>query len=508
MFLLSLVVGVLAAAPRVVVIGVDGADPRVFEALWARGEAPATHALAQRGFYGRLASAYAGKSPIIWTTVATGQAPERHGIQNFLATGRQDIGDANEPVSSADRRVKALWEIAGERGRKVLVAGWWATWPVTPVNGLMVSDRPAPIRKDHFVWPLELAADWTSWTASAERAYGKAFPGTEFVAPADRLVSYAAVRQFEAAAPDAAWIYLRRPDVVGHHHWHGFEELAGNDAADDARSAALLLGAYRAVDASIGDIVAAAPADTRVLVVSDHGFHLVPDETRVRLDFGRVLTRLGLLVREGNAVVAGKSKVLPLTADYTAAVKGLRVNLAGRDPHGVVPDAEREAVLADVTRRVEAITYAETGEPAFKVRRPPAGAAADLEVEVRRGPFSRTGLVIDGRVVPDIIEKVWRNTGGHNKEPPGIVIAAGPGIGHEAPVSPSVTDVGATTLHWLGLPVGADMVGRAWTEPLGAAGPAVAKVPTWEAGKREVAPGPKKEDDGVKDLLKELGYIE
>ena len=508
LFIAAFWVGAAAGSPRVVVIGVDGADPRVVRELWSRGELPALRSLADRGFVTEIASAYASKSPIIWTTVATGHPHERHGIHDFLAAERIGSGDSSQPVSSADRKVKALWEIASEQGRSVLVAGWWASWPVTAVSGLMVSDRPAPIRRDRFVWPEMSATAWASWVAGAQADFGDAFPGNEFVAPVDRLVSYAAVRQMKEAPPDAAWLYLRRPDVVSHHYWHGYESIAGNDPTDSAAAARILFDAYRAVDRSIGQIVAAAPADTRFLVLSDHGFHLVPDETRVRLDFGLVLVATGLLVRDGPHADPTRSRFLTLPGDYTAASKFIRVNLQGRDPGGIVPQAELAALLVDTTRRIEAVTYMDTGRAAFQVVAAPAGAAFDLEVRVQRGPFARTGLVIDGKPFPNTIEKVWRNTGGHNKEPQGILIAAGPGIGHAPPLDPSVKDVAVTTLSWLGLPVGGDMIGRPWTEVLTGESTLLATVPTWEG--EAVAPGPvvAPEDDGVKAMLRELGYIE
>ena len=45
------------------------------------------------------------------------------------------------PVTSRMRKVKALWNILSDAGRRVDVVGWWATWPPENVNGSIVSDH-------------------------------------------------------------------------------------------------------------------------------------------------------------------------------------------------------------------------------------------------------------------------------------------------------------------------------------------------------------------------------
>ena len=42
-------------------------------------------------------------------------------------------------VRTTDRKVKALWNIASDNNRTVASIGWWVTWPVEPINGVMVA---------------------------------------------------------------------------------------------------------------------------------------------------------------------------------------------------------------------------------------------------------------------------------------------------------------------------------------------------------------------------------
>lgn len=126
---------------RVLFIGIDSADWSLMDPLMQRGELPNFSRLVEGGVRAKLRTISPTLSPVIWTTVATGKLPEKHGIVDFLAvdsrTGQQ------VPVTSNLRRTKAIWNILSETGGAVGVIAWWATWPPEAVQGYMVSDRLA-----------------------------------------------------------------------------------------------------------------------------------------------------------------------------------------------------------------------------------------------------------------------------------------------------------------------------------------------------------------------------
>ena len=100
---------------------------------------PNLAAVLPRSASGNLETLHPPLSPLVWTTMMTGVDPVRHGILDFLHL-RPDTGD-REPITSTERRVPALWNMATWAGKRVAVFGLWATYPAEPVNGLMVSDR-------------------------------------------------------------------------------------------------------------------------------------------------------------------------------------------------------------------------------------------------------------------------------------------------------------------------------------------------------------------------------
>jgi tetratricopeptide (TPR) repeat protein/predicted AlkP superfamily phosphohydrolase/phosphomutase len=124
---------------RVVVIGIDGADWRVIDAIAAHGKLPHLSGLRSRGTSGPIQTVSdIALSPVIWTSVATGKTAAKHGISWFLV----DQPDGTRvPVRSYNRKTKAIWNLLAEQGRVPIVVGWWATYPAEDVaRGIVVSD--------------------------------------------------------------------------------------------------------------------------------------------------------------------------------------------------------------------------------------------------------------------------------------------------------------------------------------------------------------------------------
>ncbi len=124
---------------RAVVIGIDGADWRIIDAIAAHGKLPHLSGLRARGTSGPIQTvADIALSPVIWTSVATGKTAAKHGISWFLV----DQPDGTRvPVRSYNRKTKAIWNLLAERGHVPIVVGWWATYPAEDVaRGIVVSD--------------------------------------------------------------------------------------------------------------------------------------------------------------------------------------------------------------------------------------------------------------------------------------------------------------------------------------------------------------------------------
>lgn len=147
-------------------IALDGFDPATYERL--RDRLPNLRsALGWRVV--KLRPQDTADPARAWTTIATGVAPEMHGVHAietrrvaglrgaFTSGGRlQVVGIATDLLrltqpalaSSQDRRAKTLWEVAEQAGLRTAVVNWWATWPATAHGGVMITDRGV-LRLEH-----------------------------------------------------------------------------------------------------------------------------------------------------------------------------------------------------------------------------------------------------------------------------------------------------------------------------------------------------------------------
>src|SRR5688500_12004836 len=71
-------------APRLVILGFDGVDPRRVDALVRAGRLPHLATLGQAGYRGPLRSTNPPQSPVAWATFATGAHAGHHGIFDFV----------------------------------------------------------------------------------------------------------------------------------------------------------------------------------------------------------------------------------------------------------------------------------------------------------------------------------------------------------------------------------------------------------------------------------------
>ena len=107
----------------VIFIAADGLEWSVLEPLINQGKLPTIARLMAAGTYGYLESMEPTYSPVVWTSIATGKTPAKHGIEHFVYSenGRQRY------YTSGHRKTKAFWNILSDYGLEVDVLGWWMT---------------------------------------------------------------------------------------------------------------------------------------------------------------------------------------------------------------------------------------------------------------------------------------------------------------------------------------------------------------------------------------------
>ncbi len=123
---------------RVLLVGWDAADWKVARPLMAAGEMPNLARLVSGGASGNLATLSPPLSPMLWTSIATGKRPPKHGIHGF--TEPLPDGSGIRPATLG-RTTKAVWNILNQNGLRPAVVGWWPSHPAEPIRGVMVSNH-------------------------------------------------------------------------------------------------------------------------------------------------------------------------------------------------------------------------------------------------------------------------------------------------------------------------------------------------------------------------------
>lgn len=327
---------------RILLVGLDGADWAILDPLIASGRLPNLARLVREGARAKLMTISPTLSPVVWTTIATGVEPERHGILDFLVPAKG--GGPPEPVTSAERKAAALWEILSEAGISVGIVGWWATWPAEPVRGYMVSDRvayqlfgirPNPNDSAGKSWPADLygavrprilapeAIRWEDILPYLEgpRRRPEEFDGEEqellrefrtLVASGRTYLDVALALQRERPARFEA-VYFEGTDTVGHlFARYRPPRLPGVPARRYESFRGVVDRYYETVDEYLGRLLDRHGPGWTILVVSDHGF--ATDETRPRTTDPRIghgaaadwHRRFGILILSGAHIARGK----------------------------------------------------------------------------------------------------------------------------------------------------------------------------------------------------------
>jgi len=129
-----------------------------------------------------------------------------------------------------------------------------------------------------------------------------------------------------------------------------FSEVDQNSHMLWGKHEAELLETYQSVDQDIGYVLDHANVAS-VTVMSDHGFAA----------FDRAVNLNTWLMHEGLLAMNGDSVNWNKTKAYAMGLNALYVNLAGREQHGIVSATDRDALVADLKRRLGEFRDPDTG---------------------------------------------------------------------------------------------------------------------------------------------------
>ena len=289
---------------KFLLIGWDGADWKVILPLIDSGAMPNLARMVTDGVMGNLATLYPSLSPMLWTSIATGKRPFKHGVHGFTEPDPQRGGV--RPITNLSRKTRALWNILNVQGLKCNVLGWWPSHPAEPLNGIMVSDHyhkiagkldePWPMRPGT-VHPAELAEKIEHLRVHPQELsdahIGPFVPSFDRIDQDKdhRLESLAKIicecSSMHALATAVLqlepWDFMAVYYDAIDHFSHAFmryqpPRMPWVPEDDYEIYKDVVEGGYRYHDMMLGALLGLVDEDTTVMLVSDHGFH--PDHLR------------------------------------------------------------------------------------------------------------------------------------------------------------------------------------------------------------------------------------
>ncbi len=553
---------------KVFVLGLDGATWDLLGPLERSGDLPNLSRLRERGASGVLASIFPPLSPVAWTGVMTGKNSGKHGVFEFLEYGHNPLG--GRVNSSRAIQAELVWEIAGRHGKTSVAGGVPMSYPARKAPGFYLGDFLSPSNAPDFASDPAILAELEASLGQPYRPWSTAVHdgGNEAQALAE-LTDYLdhhlkAVRFLMDRCPwDLFMFDLMATDRAQHELWHAWDPshlvAKGRDLSKIRDG---FVDFWKRLDRGIGEIEAALPPDTALILMSDHGFG--PIEWYVNFNvwlleqgfiglqdsfyvkqkrwfwergvtpewFYALMSRFGMAKNRvdrfrgkqmtwvdrmaDNAFLSKRHIDWSKTKAYAQGNFGqIFLNLKGRQPQGCVAPEDARAVLDDLKARLLTIPHPETGEPLVEkiyeredlYSGPHAHLAPDLTVVLGDWKYRTIGLY--DFTTNKTISRAFGPTGDHRLE--GVLIASGPAFRQGAkPEGATLLDIAPTVLHLLGVPVPADMDGRVLEEILDPSVVAPAASPT------DVSPPSSEpvavaytdeEDAAIQQRLADLGYL-
>jgi predicted AlkP superfamily phosphohydrolase/phosphomutase len=451
-------------------------------------------------------------SPMIWATIFTGKAPEKHGIKDFYVN---------------TIKTKQMWEILHESGDKIGIFNPITAFDSQVVNGFFVPGCLTPI-VSAYPPDLKFLQELSIKVRNGEMGVFDLFPYAVkllrqgcrvttllkvtlnyllvFISSANpfSLDNLYKLKESESLVNSDIFIYYAKKynpdfmlffdngiDTVSHWYWKYMEPEVFDDVNKESISKYrnVIKNYYKRIDEIVGRIVETGGDDATFIIISDHGFEAC---------------------HEPKGVIRGEIFVNTLLdyLDLKDKVYGIKLGYSGLfRPKG-------EIKLEEIEDLFKKVRFKNTRQPVFKVDH------VDSYIRVRINVKSITNKK-EKVIFPNYLECTLNTIVNFNPSlsgkhhPCGVFIINGPDIMSGISISDvSVFDIAPTILALKKIPIPDDMDGKVLTK--------IFKIPikeedlkhvpsydsktsiTRKSGEEKLS---KQSEEYIQNRLRELGYL-
>lgn len=458
-------------APRVAVIGLDCAEPSLAYDRYA-SRMPNLTRLRERGVWGKLRSCDPPITVPAWMVMMSSKDPGTLGYYGFRNRADHSYDKMNTATALAVKE-PLLWDYLGRAGKRVILLGVPQTYPPRAVNGVMVTDFLTPSIESNYTYPPELKTE----IAGLADVHPYEFDVSDFRTPDKTKIRdamwrmtakrFALARHLTTTKPWDFFMMVEMGTDRVHHAFWQYMDPSHHRYVPGNPFESVIEDYYAYVDEEIGRFLAVLPADTVVVVVSDHGAKCM--EGGIALN--EWLIKKGYLVlREYPSspcrLEACKIDWARTTAWGAGGYYGrLFLNVKGREPEGLIDPADYEATRDKLIQEIEALGDPDGKPIGTKVFKPQdlyrvVRGAAPPDLFVYFGGLRWRSV---GTVGTKLVHTFENDTGPDdaNHAEDGLILLSGPGVPASGNVEGlQIMDLTPTVLRLFGLDVPSDLQGR------------------------------------------------
>lgn len=453
---------------KLLIIGLDCAEPDLVFNKWM-ADLPNIKRLVNKGLHGPLKSTVPPITVPAWTAMMSSQDPGMlgfYGFRNRKSYNYEDLYFANASYVKA----KTLWNHFSRNRMRSLIFGVPQTYPPKPLNGMLVSCFLTPGKDVQYTYPDEVKAELEQ-AADGNYIIDVEDFRTERKEELLNAINVMTERRFKAFrhfyrkdSYDFAIMVEMGIDRIHHGFWRYFDKShrlyePGNQYEN------VIHDYYVKIDGEIGRTIDSLPADTSVMIVSDHGAKTMVGAICIN----EWLQREGYLTLKEKLTEQKRFKINMVDWSKTKAwgeggyYSRIFMNVKDREPSGVIPRAQYEAERDGLKARLEAIKD-ENGKcintKAFKpeeVYRTTNGIPPDLVVYLGNLDWRSAGSVGVGSVY------LYENDTGPddaNHAEEGILVWDIPGKKLSTRKSYSIYDIAPSVLKYFNIDIPEEMIGK------------------------------------------------
>ncbi|ELY64794.1 alkaline phosphatase family protein [Natronococcus jeotgali] len=484
-------------------IGIDAGDLSVFDDLDESEEIPTIHRLCSEGASAPLESQIPPWTPSAWPSMYTGANPGKHGAFGFVGYDGYDW----HVTSSDDVNEHTVWSLLDRHGYSSVVVNAPITHPPEAFDGALLPGFIGPENPDCHPDGLleevrEAIGDYRVYPSYSRD--DSALPDSEKMTEYRNLIRMrgAAFRYLaEEYDPDFGFVQFQKTDTVFHEFFGDEEKVRSVYETTDDEIAAILerfdpdhvfvasdhgMGEYEGYEFRVNEFLKdrgyvettasgkgmpswtpmrrklreGEESETWEPSLGERAAAAVADRFGITArNVGSALERVGLaetvkkFAPDGVARTANEQVDFENSRAYVRARTelGVRINLEGRDPEGVVSADDYEQLREELIRELETVETPE-GEPVFETVAPREqyfhGEYADDAVDVVTIPAE-----FDHAISEQLRGEYFAPAEPWNHKLNGVFAAAGDGVDEDEPLERAhLFDVAPTILASFDVP--------------------------------------------------------